>query len=127
MTAMTMKVQSRWLLVSATIAALICAGALSSYAADPTDAQNQYQSFCSPCHGATGKGDGPAGANLSVKPRDFSDCAAMAKLSDDTLFKAIKSGGQAIGRSGQMPPWSGAFNDAQIHALVAYLRSFCKK
>lgn len=127
MITMTMKLQSRWLLVLVTMAAMICAGALSSYAADPAEAQTEYQSFCTPCHGATGKGDGPAGANLSVKPRDFSDCAAMSKLSDDTLFEAIKSGGNAIGKSGQMPPWGGAFSDAQIHALVAYLRSFCKK
>jgi protein SCO1/2 len=30
-----------------------------------------YSQTCSPCHGAEGRGDGPAGANLTPKPRNF--------------------------------------------------------
>ncbi|MBS1492714.1 MAG: cytochrome c [Bacteroidetes bacterium] len=30
-----------------------------------------FETTCSPCHGPEGKGDGPAGANLNPKPRNF--------------------------------------------------------
>lgn len=30
-----------------------------------------FETTCSPCHGPDGKGDGPAGANLNPKPRNF--------------------------------------------------------
>jgi mono/diheme cytochrome c family protein len=30
-----------------------------------------YETTCSPCHGPDGKGDGPAGATLNPKPRNF--------------------------------------------------------
>ncbi len=51
----------------------------------------------------------------------------MAKDTDETLFKAVKGGGQSIGRSAMMPSWGGSLTDAQIHELVSYIRSFCKK
>jgi mono/diheme cytochrome c family protein len=44
-----------------------------------------------------------------------------------TLFKAIKDGGASVGLSSEMPSWSSAFDDDEIHGLVAYIRSFCKK
>ena len=60
-------------------------------------------------------------------PRDFTDCARMAKESDDTLFNVIKNGGKANGFSGDMQAWNNAFEDAEIKDLVAYIRTFCKK
>jgi mono/diheme cytochrome c family protein len=90
-------------------------------------APSLYKDMCAGCHGASGKGDGPAAAALNPKPRDFSDCKVMTKDSDDILFKAIKGGSQSIGRSAMMPPWGGALTDEQIHGLVSYVRAFCKK
>jgi mono/diheme cytochrome c family protein len=90
-------------------------------------AASTYSSLCASCHGAKGKGDGPAAAALNPKPRDFADCKAMAKIPDDTLFKAIKGGGQSVGLSAMMPPWGGSLTDKQIHSMVEYVRSFCKK
>jgi mono/diheme cytochrome c family protein len=91
------------------------------------DAASNYSSLCSSCHGPGGKGNGPAAAALNPKPRDFSDCKVMAKDTDDMLFKAIKGGGQSIGRSAMMVSWGGALTDEQIHDLVSYVRAFCKK
>jgi mono/diheme cytochrome c family protein len=122
-----MKLKNSWLLTFAMIVTVAFVGSVSSYAADLTAARTNYQSFCAACHGKTGEGNGLSGVSLEVKPMDFDDCAAMAKLSDDTLFKAIKSGGRAVGKSPQMPAAGAAFNDSQIHDLVAYVRSFCKK
>jgi mono/diheme cytochrome c family protein len=90
-------------------------------------AASNFSNLCSSCHGPSGKGNGPAAAALNPKPRDFSDCKVMAKDTDDILFKAIKGGGQSIGRSAMMVSWGGALTDEQIHELVSYVRSFCKK
>jgi mono/diheme cytochrome c family protein len=110
-------------LFTAGVAVLSMAG--PARATDLATAKQNYDSFCVLCHGATGKGDGPAGA--SVKARDFTDCAAMSKLSDDTMFNVIKNGGAAAGLSKAMQAWSAGFDDGEIHDLVAYIRTFCKK
>lgn len=86
-----------------------------------------YSSFCASCHGANGHGDGPAAMALTPRPRDFADCGVMATDSDEILFKAIKDGGQGVGRSPMMPPWGQSLSDDEIHGLVGYIRSLCKK
>jgi cytochrome c553 len=100
---------------------------MSSFAADMADAKSNYDTFCAKCHGATGKGDGPACATLATKPRDFTDRAKMAKITDDTLFNVIKNGGASAGLSKDMAPWSSGFEDGEIHELVAYCRLLCPK
>jgi cytochrome c oxidase cbb3-type subunit 3 len=86
----------------------------------------QYKIFCAKCHGFTGHGDGPDASTLQVKPRDFADCSVMSKISDDTMFKAIKDGGGAVGLSKEMPAWSAGLSDQNIHDLITYIRTFCK-
>ena len=98
----------------------------ASYA-DMAAAKSNYTTFCAKCHGASGKGDGSGAATLATKPRDFTDCARMAKESDDVLFKVIKEGGKPNGFSGDMQAWNNAFEDGEIKDLVAYIRTFCKK
>ena len=95
--------------------------------ADMAEAKSNYTTFCAKCHGAGGKGDGSGAATLATKPRDFTDCARMAKESDDVLFKVIKEGGKPNGFSGDMQAWNNAFEDGEIKDLVAYIRTFCKK
>src|SRR5262245_25066730 len=94
---------------------------------DLTAAKDNYNTFCSKCHGPNGQGNGPAAATLHTQPRNYTDCAKMSKISDDTLFKAIKDGGGSVGLSTEMPSWSKGLEDGEIHGLVAYVRSFCKK
>lgn len=66
-----------------------------------------FTELCSVCHGVGGKGDGPSAQGLEPKPADFTNCKAMAKDSDEVLFKIIKGGGQNVGRSTVMPSWGG--------------------
>jgi cytochrome c553 len=108
------------------IGAGLVASAFSAQA-DMAEAKTNFDTFCAKCHGATGKGDGSGAATLATKPRDFADCARMAKESDDMLFKVIKEGGKASGFSGDMAAWNTAFDDSEIKELVAYVRTFCKK
>lgn len=102
-------------------------GLFSSSPLAAEKAASVYKDLCASCHGARGRGDGPAAAALNPKPKDFADCKAMAKESDEALFKIIKEGSQSVGRSPLMPPWGGALKDPQIRDLVAYIRGFCKK
>jgi cbb3-type cytochrome c oxidase subunit III len=61
---------------------------------------------CSHCHGDDARGDeGPSLYNLA--------------LSDAKIAKRIKEG-----IKGEMPKFGGKFNDADIAALTAYLRTF---
>ena len=121
-----MNLKIRSLIVLASAASLV-ATAASSVLADADSAKTSYTTFCVKCHGEGGKGDGAAAAPLKTKPRDFTDCARMSKISDDTLFKVIKEGGAAAGLSPDMPAWKDGFEDPEIKDLVAYVRTFCKK
>jgi cytochrome c553 len=91
------------------------------------EAASTYSNLCATCHGATGNGNGPAAAALNPKPKDFADCKTMAKITDETLFKAIHGGGQTVGLSPMMPAWGGSLSEKQIHDLVSHVRGFCKK
>jgi mono/diheme cytochrome c family protein len=93
---------------------------------DPKAGKAKYDLLCASCHGTTGKGDGPAAASLNPKPRSLADANYMKSLTDDHLFKAIKDGGAAVGKSPLMPPWGGQLKDPEIWDVVAYIRELAK-
>lgn len=93
----------------------------------PAQEDMTYKIYCSRCHGDGGRGDGADAATLKAHPRDFTDCAAMGKISADTMFKAIKDGGTSVGVSGDMPAWGTGLSDDDIRAVMKYVRHFCPK
>lgn len=115
------------LISSIGVCAIIACAFVPVRAADMAAAKQNYDMFCMKCHGPGGQGDGPAAATLATKPHNFTDCAATEKISDDTLFNVIKNGGASVGLSKDMQAWSTGFGDGEIHDLVAYVRTFCKK
>jgi mono/diheme cytochrome c family protein len=90
-------------------------------------AASNFSDSCVDCHGESGKGNGKKAADLKTKPADYTDCAKMSKFTDDYLFNVIKNGGKAEGKSKEMPDFGKAYDDDEIHSLVAYVRTFCKK
>lgn len=91
--------------------------------------KDNYIANCSPCHGETGKGDGPLADTIGegVRPRNLSDASLMSVRTDEFLFKATKSGGVAVGLSEAMPSWEETFTDAQIKQIIQYVRKgICK-
>ena len=80
-----------------------------------------YRKNCLRCHGEQGKGDGPAGRLLKVKPADWTDKARMSKLTDNDLFAVVSKGGTAVGRSAVMPGFGDKLKPQEISNVVAYV------
>ncbi len=81
-----------------------------------------FEKNCQTCHGATGMGDGPLGASLNPKPRNFHDAGYMSGRPDDSLFASVKYG------KSQMPAWGAqGMSDQDIHDAIAYVRTLTDK
>jgi mono/diheme cytochrome c family protein len=92
-------------------------------AQDKAEGKKLYGTYCSGCHGETGKGDGPAAVSLPVKPANHTDGTAMNQIPDKILSEIISKGGQAVGKSPFMPGWGSQLNEKQIRDILAYVRS----
>lgn len=99
----------------------------STTAADNQGANGEalYASWCAPCHGLRGEGDGPNARYLPVTPAAHQSADAMTARSDDSLYDTIYGGGAIMNRSARMPAFGETLSDAQIRALVAYIRDLC--
>jgi cytochrome c553 len=84
---------------------------------------------CAVCHGVSGKGDGQMAQNLNPKPRDYTDPAWQASVTDEQIKTIIMEGGQAVGKSPTMPAQKNqlAGKPEVLDALVRLIRSFGKK
>lgn len=80
-----------------------------------------YDAKCTLCHGASGKGDGPAGASTNPKATNFAEKAKMTK-SDDELFKIISDGSKGTTMMG----YAGSISEQDRWNLIAYIRSLSK-
>lgn len=88
-------------------------------------AKKMFQTVCAMCHGADGTGNGPASANLNPKPRNYTDAAWQASVTDDDLRKIILHGGQAVGKSATMPGQPQLKDQPEVlDALVKLIRGF---
>ncbi|MGB4782915.1 c-type cytochrome [Candidatus Methylomirabilis sp.] len=83
----------------------------------------KYTTFCVPCHGPTGKGDGLAAASLNPKPRNFTDGTYMNARTDAQLTNVIKNGSAAEKLSPLMAGYGSMLNDKEIKDIVAFIRA----
>lgn len=94
---------------------------------DAKEAHRIFQTLCSTCHGADGKGDGSAAASLNPKPRNYTDKAWQASVTDDDIRYIILNGGAAVGKSPAMPAQTQLRNSpGVVDELVKIVRSFGK-
>jgi mono/diheme cytochrome c family protein len=84
-----------------------------------------YKANCVPCHGESGKGDGPGAGVLKPPPRDHTDYGYMSTLTDKNIADVIRMGGAIKGRP--LMPSHPQINGADLDALVAYVRSLSVK
>lgn len=110
------------------LGALLSVIAFAAAAGDepPPHAMKLYNVYCVQCHGVNRNGNGVNSRDMAVKPRDHTDTKAMGDTPDDLLFKAIKGGGLAVGKSVLMPRWEGVLTDDEIKEMVVYLRFVSK-
>lgn len=90
----------------------------------PNNAMTVFRNRCVMCHGATGKGDGLAAADMKPKPRDYTDPAWQASVTDEDLKKTITLGGKGTGKSPLMPDFGTQLQPAVIDGLVKIIRGF---
>lgn len=105
------------------------AGATPPAAAATPEAAGReiFNTRCSTCHGASGKGDGIAGAALNPKPRDWTDKVWQKATTDDQIKKVIVEGGQSIGKSPLMVANPDLKDKPEVVTeLVKIVRSFGK-
>ena len=79
-----------------------------------------YVQHCQACHGASGLGDGPAGAGLDPPPADLVYHVPLHP--DSELFMAIDEGKAGTA----MPAFSDQLSEEQIWHLVNYLRTLAE-
>ena len=96
--------------------------------ADATaQAQKMFETVCAMCHGMDGAGTGPAAATLNPKPRNYTDPAWQASVTDDEIRRTILLGGQATGKSASMPGQPQLKEQPEVlDGLVKIIRGFKK-
>lgn len=100
-------------------AGLLLAGAVSARAAD---AKEIYEKDCAKCHGVDGKGKTKMGEKLGVK--DYTDAKVQSEMKDDEMVKAVKEGVKEKGTDKTKMKAFNELSDADVKALVAYVRAF---
>jgi mono/diheme cytochrome c family protein len=86
--------------------------------------QQKFEQFCSACHGANGKADGPGALAMNPHPRNFTDAAWQDKVDDAHITQVIAQGGASVGLSATMAPWGGVLNPDEIKEVVKWVRQF---
>ena len=96
---------------------------LSSAGIAAADAGATWNANCARCHGKDGSGNTAMGKKLNTK--DYRDAKVQAMFSDAEAERAIKEGVKTNGKE-TMKAFGGKLSDADVKALVAYIRSFKK-
>ncbi len=84
-----------------------------------------YKEYCSQCHGATGKGDGPAASGLEPKPAIHANIN-FSEVPTEYLYNMINHGGAAMGKSANMPYWGLTIGQQGVADVMAYLKATFK-
>jgi len=92
-------------------------------AEEKTEGRRLYLTYCSGCHGESGKGNGPAASSLPAKPANHTDGKVMNQLPDKELMEIISKGGAAAGKSPIMPSWGAQLKEKQVKEIISYIRS----
>ena len=80
-----------------------------------------YQTNCSSCHGADGKGSPGAFPPLAGNPFVTGDPARVIHVVKNGLTGPVKIGSQTY--NGAMPAWAGTLKTEQIAAVVTFIRN----
>ncbi len=109
--------------------AVVCDGWPQEIAGDNNlDGKHLYEEYagCASCHGLDGKGQ-VEGVTLDPAPPDLSDCSFNSREPRRDWRAVIQHGGQARGLSMSMPAYAEGLTEAQVEAIIDYLKTFCSE
>jgi mono/diheme cytochrome c family protein len=81
-----------------------------------------YKRHCVMCHGASGRGDGPAAKFMKGNLPNLSDKAFMSKLTDAQIHEQITKGKKS--EIGNMPALGKRLKPEEITDIVNYVRTY---
>ena len=81
-----------------------------------------YTTYCVPCHGEKGKGDGPASTSIKTRPADHSS-GKTQKQSDGAIFWKLTEGKPAL----DMISYKYVLSETERWSLVNYIRTLAVK
>jgi mono/diheme cytochrome c family protein len=76
-----------------------------------------FHQDCEACHGAEGRGDGPAAASLRKRPKDLTRIAPPPYFPDGVVAYRIANGGEV------MPAWKSVLSADDIWDLINFIRA----
>ena len=79
---------------------------------NPTDGKQMFTSYCAPCHGADGRGNGPVAPALKMQPTDLTGLAKAnhGKYPDSHIASVLRFGADVRSHgSAEMPVWGSVF------------------
>ena len=76
-----------------------------------------YTIFCVPCHGVSGKGDGPVGKKLPVPPMNLTNDFIQKESFENWTYAMISFGGRV------MPAYAADLNQRDRWDIVNYMRN----
>jgi copper transport protein len=85
-----------------------------------TRGQALYTANCQPCHGSSGKGDGPVGLTLNPRPADLTAHAVPGVHTDGQLYGWITNGYPGS----RMPAFGQRLSERDRWDLVNFIRTF---
>ncbi len=101
--------------------AIIAGAVLFAGAARAEDGKAVYDKNCVSCHGAGGKGDGPAAKAMKPPPQDFA--TALKSKTDADVAKVLTEGAF---EGKKHPVFAKKLSEDQIKAVAKYAKEFAK-
>lgn len=94
---------------------------------DPTSGKLMYTSYCAPCHGAEGRGNGPVAGSLRTLPTDLTGLAKAnhGKYPETHIVSVLQFGTEVRAHgSAEMPVWGTIFGKmSKPNSQEKYLRT----
>ena len=99
--------------------------------AGASEGLHYYRARCAPCHGETGRGDGPDLIKKKISQKtmaDYTNPEWQMTISDEDIRNIILYGGPGVGKGIGMPSFGDLQGKNQIlDELIAIIRGFAKK